>query len=234
MKKAILIFLVSLVGALILAVPVSAAIWGSAADWSGSRSTSYSNQIIGTDGWDSGGFSLSWNITKDENNIFDYTYTLNWTRKDPSHLIIQLSDDFQSENMHSSTFGGDVNRAEGPDTFAPNNQGSSNPGLPDSIYGYKFEFGEGLTSPAEVKFTTDRAPVWHVFYAKDGTDNQADVYAYSAAFLSDDYMLDDSLTSASFIAAPNSAVPIPAAVWLFGTGLLGLVAVKRKSFKSQE
>ena len=41
-----------------------------------------------------------------------------------------------------------------------------------------------------------------------------------------DFVTSDSTTSAKF--AGSTAVPVPAAVWLFGSGLLGLVGVARR------
>lgn len=66
------------------------------------------------------------------------------------------------------------------------------------------------------------------------------VYAYNAGYLSDDeiefnpdgtlanFFDDRILVPDSFEGRPPSEIPVPAAVWLFGSGLLGLVGVARR------
>lgn len=66
------------------------------------------------------------------------------------------------------------------------------------------------------------------------------VYAYNAGYLSDDeiefnpdgtlanHFDDRILVPDSFEGRPPSEIPVPAAVWLFGSGLLGLVGVARR------
>jgi len=50
---------------------------------------------------------------------------------------------------------------------------------------------------------------------------------------SDDFSLDFTATGPqAFVAKAGPVVPVPAAVWLFGSGLLGLVAVARKKKSS--
>ena len=41
-----------------------------------------------------------------------------------------------------------------------------------------------------------------------------------------------SATMVSYVTAPAAAVPVPAAVWLFGSGLLGLVGIARRKKKA--
>ena len=41
-----------------------------------------------------------------------------------------------------------------------------------------------------------------------------------------------SVTVDSFVPTPVAAVPVPAAVWLFGSGLLGLVGIARRKKKA--
>ena len=59
----------------------------------------------------------------------------------------------------------------------------------------------------------DHSPTLGNFYAQDGKGT----FAYNIV--------------ADTVAVPNGMVPIPAAAWLLGSGLLGLVAIRRRMKK---
>jgi hypothetical protein len=52
------------------------------------------------------------------------------------------------------------------------------------------------------------------------------VLGYDDSTLDDDSDFEDMLVRADF--RPASVVPLPAAVWLFGSGLIGLLAIFRR------
>jgi hypothetical protein len=177
--------------------------------------------VDATDGWDNGGLEIGWNIVED-NGIWTYIYTVNIARKDVSHFILEVTEDEASFNILEGT---DMD-IEGPRTWSPNDPGNANPSLPNDIYGIKFDFGG---SPATYTLVTDRAPVYGLFYAKDGKDSGDDVVAWSNALNLSDYKTNLDLTATDFIVRPDSmVVPIPGAVWILGSLLLGFLGFRRK------
>ena len=209
-----------------IALPARAdLIWGTDASDQLTGSRSSSNGIDASASWDGGAFELGWNISWDQpNGLWTYQYTVNVTRKDPSHFILEVTEDGENFNTYQGT---DAKVVLPPQVW---HQDESNPDMPNNIYGVKFDFGG---DPVIYTIVTDRAPVWGVFYAKDGKDNLDPtldkVVAWSNA-LNYDYKNDISLTENDFIVRPDgvTVVPLPGAVWLFGSGLVGLVGGKRK------
>jgi hypothetical protein len=201
----------------------SAAFWGSDAtsELVGSRTSPVGSGIYATDGWDSGGLVISWNISEDD-DIWTYQYQVNVNRKDVSHFILEITEDDHRFNILEGTDA----KIEGPGTWT---QGGSNPFMPNDIYGIKFDFGGTSTTYTIV---TDRAPVYGVFYAKDGRDGGENVVAWSNALSFSDFKTNESLITTDFIVRPDSftPVPIPGAILLLGSGLIGLAGL-RKRFK---
>ena len=233
MKKS-LTFCICLLFVLFLIVPLSsvsanAALWGAdgSGELAGSRTSPTSGGIDATDGWDAGGFTISWNITEDAGK-WTYVYTVTGDRKDISHFILEVTDDGQPFNTFPGT-DTDIDE-DSPKTYPSADSG--NPLMPNPIYGVKFDFGpdEPGNPVFSVDYTivTNRAPVYGVFYAKDGTDDGDAVVAWSNALNCNEYETNDTLTLTDFIVRPNSVVPIPGAVWLLGSGLIGLVGIGRK------
>ncbi|MHC4742502.1 MAG: hypothetical protein ACYS8Z_11360 [Planctomycetota bacterium] len=184
--------------------------------------------LFGTDGWSNA--SLSWTVTDLGGGIWEYNYLFEVDRKDISHMQIEVSDSFTMDNYLS-----------GPsaelDTWGPGLHGNSDPGIPDDMYGLKFG-GSGLVN--DITFTSDRAPVWGDFYAKDGVDPKSghiDVYAHNVGFFNPDadpeiappmngafrghILVPDTVT----IPPPGPVIPAPAAILLstLGTGLVGVL-----------
>jgi hypothetical protein len=217
------IFIISI---FLLAAPASASIiWGTDASGEliGSRDSiiTPSGGITATDGWAGGNFELSWVITP-VNSHWEYVYTVSTAQKEISHFILEVTEDGNPFN----TFG-DTDAFEGPKTWS---EGSGNPDMPNDIYGIKFDFGG---SPVTYTIVTDREPVYGVFYAKDGRDDGDEVVAWSNALVSLTYRTDTGFSTNDFIVRPDSGsvVPVPGAVWLLGSGLIGLAGI-RKKFKS--
>ncbi len=73
------------------------------------------------------------------------------------------------------------------------------------------------------------------FYAKDGTvvGGGEDVVAWSNALGSATYRTDTAFTTVDYVVRPDSGtvIPLPGAVWLLGSGFIGLAGI-RKKFKS--
>jgi hypothetical protein len=184
------------------------------ADLSGS--ISYGNGLYASgDNWTDPSASLAWNVFQlaDGNYQYDYTFTLPSNARNISHVILQTSDNFTAADMLTGTTpGGVVGLWDG--------QGSSNPGMPGSLYGIKWDMTGALTSFSWT-IVTDRAPMMGNFYAKDGNASGG-VYAYSG--------IDGSFGN-NVVVPDTTPVPLPAAFWLFGSGLAGLVGLRSRAGK---
>ena len=182
--------------------------------------------VVGSAAWDNGDYDISWNITNNDNK-WTYTYTVKVDRKDVSHFLLEVTNDGNPFNVLE---GSDVNIVQPATVYS---SGTSNPNMPNSLYGIKFDFGGNLTTYTIV---TDRAPVWGVFYAKDGKDGGVAVTAWSNALNYDNYQTSMTLTETDFIVRPDGVgsgvngnpVPVPGAAWLLGSGLLGLAGLGRR------
>jgi hypothetical protein len=204
--------------------PVHAAlIWGTDAlsgDLEAGRTSAEGGGITATGVWDNGGFTLSWIIKEIEPNRWQYAYTINVTSQfaDTSHFILEVTEDDDPFTIFNDP--GDI---EGPRSWR---ESGGNPRMPNDMYGIKFDFGD---DPVTYTIVTNRAPVYGVFYAKDGAVGGEDVVAWSNALNDGNYKTSKfSGTTTDFIVRPDSIVPIPSAVWLFGSGIIGLVFIRRK------
>jgi serine/threonine protein kinase len=227
MKRIVLAIVIGLLSLLFLISPLSsipakaAAIWGSDAsgELSGSRTSLIGGGIDATvDDWDNGGFTVEWTISEEEGE-WTYVYSITATVKAISHFVLEVSDDGKPFNTFVGT-----DAFEGPETWS---QTKSNPSMPNDIYGVKFDFGGN-----QVNYTivTDRAPVYGVFYAKDGKDDDSkdSVEAWSNALNFAEYKTTDTLTSTDFVVRPNGIVPIPTTLLLLGSGLIGVIGLRRR------
>ncbi len=225
-----------------ISLTVSASIYGDAASgndlidqrtFNTASSYSPSSSEGGLEGYWPYSFGISWNISQDiTSNLWTYEYTLNATRKEVSHFIIEVSDstsqsDFSnlSANGTPLTFGSNL---EGPDFFG-NKPGNSDPDYPSStnMYGIKFDTG-GL--PATYQLTTNRSPVWGNFYAKGGKDSGQFVRAYNSALAIGNFNSDGKI---DFVVRPNGTPivpePVSSVLFLSGSAALGFRSfLKRK------
>jgi len=223
--------------ALLAASPVITASEMNWVEWASSEATT----LTGSSPWDSDtsiSYTVSYDLTANDGiGLWMYEYTFNVPSKDISHLILEVTSGdnaFTIDNIFSGTTDG-----YSLDTFG-SAQGNSNPGIPDDMYGLKWDMG---SLSLDLVIISDRAPQWGDFYAKSGKHDGNFVYAYNTGFTSNDIdpeidyaqvrmgnlIADHILLPDSFTGIPPAAViPVPAAIWLFGSGLLGLIGISRR------
>ncbi|MBM4029846.1 MAG: hypothetical protein FJ280_31270 [Planctomycetes bacterium] len=176
--------------------------------------------------WLKGNTTFSWQVTDHGTGLYTYTYQLAVPHrsKEISHLTIEVSPTFTAANLLSVLAGTPDNGQ--PATYP---KGNSDPGMPDFMWGIKFEDGFGPNNyDWTVSFTSDRAPMWGDFYAKDGRAGPNKVAIWNAGFTASDLDPLAPVGNGSVghhILVPNTAayvVPAPNAVLLgcLGTGLV--------------
>ena len=86
---------------------------------------------------------------------------------------------------------------------------------------------EGMSDGSSLSLTS--ASGWFGFYFSDGSTDYH-LYQYDSAGPVNQWLLKmaDSSAGGPIIASDVNPVPIPGALWLFGSGLFGLVAVRRR------
>ena len=225
LKKTVFMIMV-IAAAILFYQSVSAAIWGGPAsedDLTGNRTSDTGGGVYSTESWDTGGFSIDWVIVKTQDDHWLYTYEINTPDKYISHFLLEVTEDsaFTVYNTES-----------GPDE-APRNYSESklNPLMPNSMYGIKFGYGG---STVTYVLETDRAPVYGVFYAKNGKKNQDLMVSWSNALNYSDYKTNEALSINDFIVRPDSEpntpvnTPVPPTIILFASGFLFLTGIRRK------
>ena len=188
--------------------------------------------------------SLSYTVSFDAGSSqwkYEYTFATPSGGKDISHFLIEVSPGFTFDDDVIGTTGNATQIEVGNNTSA-----NGNPGIPGDLYSIKFSDFDPDAKTETVSLTTLRGPEWGDFYAKDGTveAGSVDVIAYNAGFLTADpgITIDfgtpsigcvtngDGTDCTNHILRPDTmtVVPIPGAVWLFGTALAGLGLFARR------
>lgn len=186
--------------------------------------------ILGTGNWIiTGPTRISWDVHYDNaaSNWF-YSYDFMHPLGATSHLILEASTTFTSSDLlcAAGDFGGTSIGWFGP--------GGSNPNMPGSMYGIKFDDASGLFT--HIEFRTLRAPVWGDFYARDGV---AGGYgwntAWNAGFTDPDTdpiapPMDGSIDNHLLVpdTTETPAIPEPSTLLLLGSALLGVAAYARR------
>jgi hypothetical protein len=176
----------------------AAAIWGSSGEDElvGSRDTSATGGATGTKDWADGGFNIAWDISFDEDTeLWTYIYHVTANRKEVSHLLLEVTEGDGGVLIDEGS-----SNVVAPTTYTATSNGNSNPLMPNPLYGVKFDYGD---LDEVYTIVTDRAPVYGVFYAKDGKSGGIDVVAYANALKESDYKTDEALTINDFIVRPN-------------------------------
>jgi len=173
--------------------------------------------LFATQEYSNGNFSISYNVSQIGTQI-TYTYTLFVPQKNLSHWNLGLSTNFTSSDLisFSSSIPTDL---VGPQVWSPD-QGSSQEGMPDDLFGYKFQPTSG-TRTGLVTFTivTDRLPTNGNFYARDG----GGVYVYNTGFANP--------STGAFLIVPDSVAVVPepsSLVLAIGGVLMMMLATRRR------
>ena len=218
--------------------------------WNPTTSQSYAIDLGTTwqtfrDNLSNTGFSVSYTIDTSAGSVYDQALggsnSADWIWN-VSVANSQLSDFSNFEDfgvIGTSNIGGAVNSAalstaiNKHDEYATALRGTTNPVNNDPALNDEY-FGTVLNGG----YSGDNG-TWGTSYATNGAFNNAaafgtdlDFYYYQTGGFSPDPIVTKAAGSWSFdgtnLNYGVSAVPVPAAVWLFGSGLLGLVGVARR------
>jgi len=187
-----------------------------------SGSLSVGSGLTATGQWDNSTTKIEWWVDDMTTpGLWYYKYRLTVPCQDISHIIIEASDQvFTCANL--------FNLDSDPDgwnyeigTYSDDDQGQSNPNMPGSMYGIKFEGGEETTS-LTIEFDSNRMPVWGDFYAKSGKTDGEDNTVFNTGFLVEP---DVEL---NHIVVPDSLIPAPGSFLLATIGIGSVAWLRRR------
>jgi hypothetical protein len=183
-------------------------------------------------------------VVDDETNPGYWTYDYTWSAsgKDLSHIDVEVSTGFVFTGGFFS-YEGITKTSDGP--FSSSDliswqtskliQGLEGPQTLNeifgTIYGIKWELGEEATT-FQLTIVSLRTPMWGDVYAKDG--DGGNVYAKNKEFGNDTTdPIGNGNNGGGALVPDTTVIPIPGAAWLLGSGLIGLVFVRRRKLCSR-
>lgn len=225
-----------------------------ASDYGSGNSTGADGLLLGAGAWvnDSGESDwvpaqLEWEVSHTDilGAPWLYHYKITVYEGALSHLIVEASDLFSYADMFDEMSDPDFEGTEIKTHYPPGEGpgGNAQPGMPDSVYGIKFDDFEEPSGGGNVKvvnlwFKSFRGPVWGDLYIKGGKkygsawnagfvvpDSDPDPFAYPASCGSvlDHLLVPDTYTT-------YQVVPEPTTMTFLGLCLGGLfVRLRRKS-----
>jgi len=210
----------------------AASVYGNAADLTGTRTTDTTVEISTVGGLAGFGnewftdFGVQWDIVDNGNGTWDYTYTFlgfGDTNKNISNFVLDVTDDCITNNdpncITNAQFNGSA--IDSGDIEFGDFSGVTG--------GVKFDLGSG--DPSVYTFTSNRAPVWGHLAMKDGGGPETCAAPGGSNIVCSNQLLGigDDTQPIHFVARPNGVIPVPAAVWLFGSALGLLGWMRRKA-----
>lgn len=201
------------------------AVYATPADFDGTRSIA-GGGLEGTGSWTSGK-SLTWEIDSLGPDSWRYTYTFSgFASPGISHMILDLTDDCVGTGGKAADAGCVTEFAGDTEFSSYNGSQPSNPGLPGTIVGVKFDEGQNTYT-----FVSNRAPVWGDIYVKGGSNSGV----WNAGI--DNHASENTN---DFVARPNGSLyiaetPEPGSIALMGVGLvvLGFFGQRKRGVGAQ-
>jgi len=179
--------------------------------------------IDGLGSWGAGLTTMGWDVNHPDGCCESfYTYTFEHPEANTFEVIIEVH-----PNMVTDPFGVEIYAVSSTlpnwelGFFTPS---ASTPGMPDTIPGVRF-WGDSGSTTETISFTSDYLPMWGDFYA---TDTNAVAAAWNTGFTNPDSDANDNFHIMVPGAGGMPIIPIPSAVWLFGSGLLGMIGIARR------